>query len=41
MRAQPILANGKQTISDFFSLRVDIGDGELRNTIRSLVLAST
>jgi len=38
MRAQPILANGKQTISDFFSLRVDIGDGELRNTIRSLVL---
>lgn len=37
--AQPILAHGNQTIQDYFSLSDDIGDGKLKNQIRSMINA--
>ena len=35
--ASPILANGNETLKHFFSLRDDVGDGVLKNRIRSML----
>ena len=35
LTGQPILANGKETIKDYFSYRDDFGSGILKQRIRS------
>ena len=37
VRNEPILANGEQTINDYFSLGQDVGDGSLMRKIRDLL----
>jgi hypothetical protein len=34
---EPILANGKQTIEDYFSFRDDVGGGKLKKRIRNML----
>ena len=34
---EPILANGNQTIEDYFSLKDDIGGGKLKNWIQTMI----
>lgn len=34
---EPILANGDQTIEDYFSFRDDVGDGKLKKRIRKMM----
>ncbi|KAL9178441.1 hypothetical protein ACHAXT_003771 [Thalassiosira profunda] len=38
--AQPILADGEQTLQDYFSFIDDVGGGKLRQQIRDMVLGA-
>jgi hypothetical protein len=37
VRSEPILANGDQTIEDYFSFRDDVGGGKLKKRIRNML----